>query len=126
MMKLKQTKERKAGCYVLGPLIDQRGQCLDVRTLAPVRTLMPVPPVMHAGKPAPHARPPPQATAVPAHPPPYTTATLALPTPHTGVPTHVVVHLMPVDVHAGGDHPRPLHLARTWGLPSSAPASCAC
>jgi len=36
------------------------------------------------------------------------------------------VRLVPTDAHVGGDHPRPLRLSRTWGLPPHAPASCTC
>ena len=88
---------------------------------------------MHAAKPAPHA------TAVRAHSPPYATVAPAHPPPHASVLMHAVVRLVPADAHlvlvdalAGGDHPRPLRLPRSWGPLSSwgppphAPASYAC
>jgi hypothetical protein len=63
---------------------------------------------------------------------PHAIAVHAQPPPHAGVPTHVVVGLVLADMHAGGDHPRPLRLPRTWGPlrpqgpPLHALASCAC
>jgi hypothetical protein len=94
-----------------------------VRTSTLASLVVPIPPITHTAKPAPHTRSPPHATAEHAHPPQHATAGPAHPPSHAGTcgaPIHAVVrlmladtHIVPSDVHASEDHPRSLLLPRT-------------